>query len=497
MNDDMVKLFNPGMTISDDNFNNSMHNSKILRILRTFSAWDIYHLNDFIHSPFFNKNDQVLTLWQNIKGFAPDFDHSDLERLKVYGKIFPGESYQSAKFRHLQADMTRLLETFLVQKHREDQSEKIMLDLIRAYSVRGLEKDYEETCRKYLKKTAKKMQTGASDFLQNFEFEENRYLHAIQNRSRKQTSSVNEVMNALDRMYLARKLRYSCEVINRANILNQEYSLFLTGEITRKLQEFPHLNHPLIDLYRQTFMTLTDGEEEAHYYGLRNSLEGSFPLIDPSELNHLYAFALNYAIRQFNSGKREYGRQIFDLYKVLIEQQLIFEQGLLPVPHYKNMVAIGTRLKEYDWVGNFIETYQKFLPKEEAHNAYTYNQAYLLFARGEYRKVLKLLSSVEFTDIFYLTDARATLMRTYYELEDFDGLTYLMGSFRMLLRRDKQLSEYQRKLYLNLIKTTQLLMKYQLGEKITKEQIQAHMDKVPNIAAKGWVLEKLRELSGY
>lgn len=474
-----------------------MHNSKILRILRTFSAWDIYHLNDFVDSPFYNKNDQAIALWEYVKTYAPDFDHSDLERLNVYGQIFPGETFNHGKFRHLQTDLTRLMEKFLVVKYRENHPQEVMHDLARAYAERGLEKDYEETCRKYLKKAEARTQSETADFLREFEFEESRYLHGIQSRARNQTSTVSEVMQALDRMYLAKKLRYSCEVINRANILQEDYRLFLTDEITARLADFPHLHHPLIDLYRQTLMTLTQGEEESHYYSLRNALEESFDQIEPSELNHLYAFALNYAIRQFNSGKQEYGRQIFDLYKVLIEQHLIFEQEILPVPHYKNMVAIGTRMKEFDWVEEFIKEYQKYLPEEDAHNACTYNLAYLLFAKGEYRKVLKLLSSVEFTDIFYLTDARATLLRTYYELDDFDGLAYLQGSFRMLLRRDKQLSDYQRKLYLNLIKITQLLMKYQLGEKITLEQIQAHIDKSPNIAAKGWVLEKLKELAGH
>ncbi|MEZ4830321.1 MAG: hypothetical protein R3C61_29150 [Bacteroidia bacterium] len=114
--------------------------------------------------------------------------------------------------------------------------------------------------------------------------------------------------------------------------------------------------------------------------------------------------------------------------------------------------------------------------------------------RKEFSRVLRMLSSVEFSDVFYQTDAKTVLLRTYYELEDFDGLTYLMGSFRMFLRRNKQLSDYQRKLYLNLIKVAQILMRYRLGENITLAEIEARITKTPDIAALTWVKAKIQEL---
>lgn len=471
-----------------------MHQTKLIRLLKTFSAWEIRAFDDFVHSPFFNKNPSVTHLWELTKSQFPAFDQPVLARENVFAKVFPGEVFDEQKLRYLMTDLTRLMESFWVYRLRENDSTRYQMDLMDVFSHKDLTKDREETAARLRKTLQKQPIKKTSDLLQKFLFEENEYLSQPHARDRRHTSPVNEVMDSLDAFYLAKKLRYSCEIVNRANILQQEAHLFLTPQILQQIESFPVKDFPLIHLYHTTLLTLTDGIHENHYFTLRQQLENSLQILDKEELNHLYSFALNYAIKQFNTGKTAYGKEIFDLYKTLIENQIIFEGDILPVTHFKNMVAIGTRMKEFAWVESFIENYQKFLPESDRFNAYTYNLAYLLFEKKEFSRVLRMLSSVEFSDVFYQTDAKTVLLRTYYELEDFDGLTYLMGSFRMFLRRDKQLSDYQRKLYLNLIKVAQMLMRYRLGEKVTLEQIEQQIEKNPDIAGLNWVKAKIQEL---
>ncbi|MEZ4773974.1 MAG: hypothetical protein R3D00_12385 [Bacteroidia bacterium] len=472
-----------------------MHQTKLIRLLKTFSAWEIRAFDDFVRSPFFNKNPSVTRLWQLTKEFAPAFDQPELERKLVFTVIFPKEAFDEQKLRYLMTDLTRLIENFWVYKYRENHSVRFQQDITEVFQERNLTKDREESAAKLGKMLNKLPVRKTSDLLQKFLFEENEYLQQAHSRDRHHSSSVSQVMDSLDHLYLAKKLRYSCEVVNRANILQQEARLFLTTEILQQIDSFSAKDSPLIHLYHTTLLTLTDGANENHYFTLRQQLENSLQTLDKEELNHLYAFALNYAIKQFNTGRSEYGKEIFDLYKTLIENRIIFEGEQLPVPHFKNMVAIGTRLREFVWVESFIENYEKHLPESDRFNAYTYNLAYLLFEKKEFSRVLRMLSSVEFSDVFYQTDAKTVLLRTYYEIEDFDGLTYLMGSFRMFLRRNKQLSDYQRKLYLNLIKVTQLLMRYRLGEKVTIYQINQQIEKTPDIAGLNWVKAKIGELA--
>ena len=471
-----------------------MHQSKPIRILKSLSSWELKSLDDYIRSPFFNKNEKVIEAWEYISGFAPGFEDQKLGMEFCFKHLFPQEDYQSQKLRYVMTDLTRLIEGFLISKNLEEKPYEREFVLLDALEQRNLDKDFQETHRKLKKKILSTDPQNSDDFVDVFRIVEKGYLYGVKTQNRNDQSTVDQVVNTLDQCYLAKKLRYSCEVINRANVLNQSYELFLTKEISNVFPLFSQLHHQLIQLYFITLQTLTDGENQNHFFQLKGLLEEHSDQLSLNELRNLYAFALNYCIKKLNTGNAEFGQQIFELYQTLVEKRIIFEDGKLPVPHFKNTVAIGTRMKEYDWVEAFIEKYHHFLPEEEAKNAYTYNMAYLQFARGNYSQVKRLLSAVEFTDVFYQTDAKTTLIKTYYELEEFEPLIYLLGSFKVYLKRNKQISDYQRKLYLNLVRITQALVKYQLGEKITVAQIKEKMDKLPNMAAKQWVAQKVGKL---
>ncbi|MEZ4830323.1 MAG: hypothetical protein R3C61_29160 [Bacteroidia bacterium] len=89
-----------------------MHQTKLIRLLKTFSAWEIRAFDDFVRSSFFNKNHSVTRLWQLTKEFAPAFDQPELERKLVFTVIFPEESFDEQNSRYLMTDLTRLIENF-------------------------------------------------------------------------------------------------------------------------------------------------------------------------------------------------------------------------------------------------------------------------------------------------------------------------------------------------------------------------------------------------
>ena len=471
-----------------------MQNSKLLRILKTFSAWELRSFDDYVHSPFFNKNEKVCEFWVYIQQYAPDFADRDLSMEAAFRQMFGNIPYDAQAFRYLLTDLTRLCEGFLAYKTwQEDESAK-QRHLIQVYQERRLEKYYLAKSRKLHKKLLTEAPRSTHDYIQRFIFLEEQYLSEL-NRGRSASKyNLQEVMESLDQFYLAKKLRYSSELINRTNVYNESHQIFLISEILTSIQQFPELRTELIELYLKTLLTLIEKEEESHYFSLKEGLEKQLDHLEQAELGHLYAFALNYCIKKLNSGKQAYAREIFDLFKVLVENRIIFIHGQLPTAHYKNIVAIGTRLQEFSWTEQFIDEYRNFLPESEAFNAYTYNQAYLLFAKKAYSEVMRLLSRVEFSDVFYQLDGKTILIKTYYELEEWDALMYLLGSFRIYIRRNKKVSETYRKLYLNLIYLVRMMVRYQLGEKVSLEQIQQQIEARPDVAAGSWIKAKAQEL---
>ncbi|MEL7533759.1 MAG: hypothetical protein AAFN10_20770, partial [Bacteroidota bacterium] len=170
---------------------------------------------------------------------------------------------------------------------------------------------------------------------------------------------------------------------------------------------------------------------------------------------------------------------------------LLPKGGNLEDNHYKNLVALGTRLKQYEWTEDFIESYRERLNPEVQENAYRYNLAYLLMAQSQYSRVLRLLAQVEFTNVFYQLGAKTILARVYYETEEYESLLMLLKNFRAYLSREKSLSPQQRILYQNFIRVLKLMTRYQAGENVLRSKIEKTIAQYAELAAKQWLEEKM------
>ncbi|MEM7368587.1 MAG: hypothetical protein AAF587_08275 [Bacteroidota bacterium] len=448
-------------------------------------------LDKYLRSPFFNQRPAILKLWELIQPCHPDFSDPLLDRTALSRHLFDREQEDLQALRYLFSDLTKLCDGFLAYQTWQSKTTEVQLHLLQAYDQRGLSKYYDTYSKKVEHHLISPVPDSTETFTKRFLFREQQHLSDQNAQARGSAYPVETVIESLDQLYLAKKLRYSCEGINRANVFQEQSQMFLIQPLTVELASFPHLHSPLIDLYLLAFQTLAKDNHEPAYFQLKNGLTQAPKELNRAELRNLYSLALNYCIKRLNQGHEPFAREIFDLYKTLVRERIIYEQNALAVAHFKNIVTLGARLKEFEWTENFIETYQSDLAVEQASNAVAYNLANLLFAKGDFRRVLQLLRSVEFTDVFLQMDAKSILVKTYFELEDYDGLGYLLSSFKMILRRDKRLSSYQHRLYSNLIKFTRLLIRFQLDHTVTLAYIEDQLKKHPDIAGGSWIREKL------
>ena len=153
---------------------------------------------------------------------------------------------------------------------------------------------------------------------------------------------------------------------------------------------------------------------------------------------------------------------------------------------------IGLRSGNSEWVKQFILDKTRDLAEKEQQNAFTYNMAYYQFSTGDYRGAMKLLQQVEFTDLYYQLDMRSVLLKCYFETGDEDALGYHLSAFRIFLLRHKEVSEYQRIIYKNLIKFTGMLSRYAYNRK-KLEELQQQIEDKKQVADINWIRKKVSE----
>ena len=90
-----------------------MKKSKLIDLLKTFSEAELQKLLEFIHTPFFNKNEKVRKLGAHVISYAPDFDHIDLDKKEVYFFLFGDRPYKDLQINNIISDLLQLAYEYL------------------------------------------------------------------------------------------------------------------------------------------------------------------------------------------------------------------------------------------------------------------------------------------------------------------------------------------------------------------------------------------------
>src|SRR3972149_7227775 len=101
-----------------------MEKSKLISLLKTFNKDEIKSFNDFVSSPFFNKEKVLIRLTGYLQNNHPDYNNSGIEKEKVYSFLYPGKNYSDGLMRNVISDLYRLAEEFLAVNNLRNNSIK-------------------------------------------------------------------------------------------------------------------------------------------------------------------------------------------------------------------------------------------------------------------------------------------------------------------------------------------------------------------------------------
>jgi hypothetical protein len=469
-----------------------MENSKITGILKTFSRKEMTDFGQFLHADFFCINENIRKLFQELSSYYPDFKGDGLKKEALHRVIFGRMAYDDKKIRYLLTDLTRHAEDFLSFKAFDADAQQKKVLLSRELTKRDCEKAYFHHYQE-LQEPPTPIRDAAFYF-NRYQAELDHLTYEIPRQKRKAQITVASVTANLDKFYIARKLQLCCEIFNVQNVMHVDHQVLLLDELLEYLRMNPMDDAPVISIYYQILMTLMFSDDEKHFEKLCSELLLHEKKITHSELRDMYQYVLNYCIKKINLGNLNYQQTLFDTYKTILNNKVIFVDDYLSQWDFKNICTIGFRLKEFAWAGEFIEKFHLFIRNADRDNAFLYNKAYLHFHLGEFNTSLNLLQKVNFTDLYYQIDTRAMILKIYYELDDHEALRYHLQAFKIFLNRNKLVSAYQRTIYSNLVKYTWKLVRNQ-SRRSKLQALQNEIGENRSTADLQWLLKKTGELT--
>lgn len=471
-----------------------MQNSKLYSILYKFDKYEQNRLRKFLTSPYFNRNDALVKLFDLLVTHINERSTEELEKAELWSKIYIGESYDDVLFRKNCSDLLKLIEDFLAQQVYEENPIYQATYLIEAVAKKKLDKLYNSTMKTARRLTEQQHYRTAGYYLSQYQVEKNYF--DILGLEHDRTTKKNEeaILNNLDRFYIAEKLRFACSVMSQKILVSHEYDLLLMDEIVSEIQRKNFDDVPPVAVYYQIYLTYLDSENTEHYFRLMSILEKFGDSFPRNEEEFIYQAALNYCVKKLNQGSRQFLEEYFNVFMILLEKELLLNDGELSPWHFRNIVVIALRLGKTEWTEKFIQNYKSFLPINMRENAVSFNTAQLFFSQKRFDKVVELLRTVEYEDLTYNLNSKTMLLSTYYETDEIEPLYSLMESFRTYLNRHKDFSAAKRKPYLNLIKFTKQLTRISPGDKKALEKLKQEVEEVKDISSLNWLREKIAEL---
>lgn len=477
-----------------------MVNGKLATLLNRLKGDKLVSFQKYVDSPFFNEKKDLSRLYDYLKNCLPltreKYPDKEAFKQQVWAALYPSKPYDDVRFRRMVSDLTQLFYGFLSMQSFRSEEMDGEIALLETLNTVALEKHFNGILRKVEKKQEESTKRNADFFFRSFQLVTIRHKNLEKKGGKYIDLDIMERADFyLDCFFIIQKLKYYCDYLGYRNFLKIDGKEPPDFQVLEQIQGSPFLEEPAIHLFFLATKMLREPDEESFFINLRDGLYRNAAVLDFEEQRTLFTHLINYCIHlKINRGKTDFYQELFQIYSRALDLEILQEDRVLPVNHYKNLITLGLHLREFEWVESFIRNYSSLLPDEHQENAIKYNLAILHYHKEEYEKTIELLRDVELRDISLSLGSKLYLLRSYFELGEFVALDFLIDSFRIYLRRNRFLSRDVVQQYLNILRFTKKLAGLSADQPAKLRQLHHDISVCKNVAIKSWLLEKVDEM---
>jgi len=465
----------------------------LYEVLQTFTKPDLRRFGKFVRSPFFTHRSEMERMYTLLAHcWYREKPLPDKELL--FRKSFPDRPYDDLLLRATMSDLRELMEEFLIWQGLRANETGAKLALAAAFRERNLGKLFQQTRRKLEIRMQENTIRNADFHRQVLDFQVE--IAKFQSRTvRTGELPLQDISDSIDILYLAEKLRHTCTQISHQAVFKTSYAFGLLPQVLDQVEHGGFLEVPAIALYYYCYRFLTEQHSLGYFQKFRVELQQNGHFFPDTELKELYLLAINYCIRKINEGADPFTREGWELYREGLEKGFLLENKRLSPFTFNNIAAFGIKLGLYAEVEQFIRAYNNFLEPALQESLLSFNLARLEYKRGHHHAALRLLQTADFKDLVNNIIAKTLLLKIYFELQEFDLLESHLDTFRQFIRR-RELSDYHRRNYLNIITLVKKISALRPGDRAEMTLLRTEIGQTEVLTEREWLLEQLERKNG-
>lgn len=473
-----------------------MVNTKLISLLKSFSRSEMLRFRDFVSSPFYNKNQAVIKLYEEVIKFYPEFDPEQCREEIVFKKMFGKEKYNYFKLKNIISDLYQLSVMFLKLTALEKRGIDNEINLLNEYHERKLD-------NLYLQK-----EKQINRHLEGIKIRDEFYYQTLYQMARVNTShykfiksgyTFNLIQNEFD-IYLQYTLivllRNYSKMLTHKNHGNVEFKMDMFEIIMDFIRDNEFENNPSCRIYKQLIQVELYKKEKD--YRLLMELKDRFIAnLSTEDIYYVLLVANSYAVYRLKLGDESFYIDRFRILREMIDRKIQLPEYVLFV-NFINTYTAACNAGEYEWAEDFMKTFQKGItPPEELHNTISFCKGYLAYRKEDYEKALEYFSKTNFRLFLVKVMVKSYSVRIYYEMDLIEQTFSAIDAFRHYLKSEKLIAGEQKSAHYEFLKNLNELTKLKEEGIKNKSDVKLIMLKkqIKNMSsnplgAKNWLIDK-------
>ncbi|HQY53578.1 MAG TPA: hypothetical protein PLD63_14530 [Ignavibacteria bacterium] len=478
-----------------------MKDHSLIKLLRTFSGEEIKEFGEFISNSYYNKRKAVKKLYDIIRKQYPDFNEKNIDKKNIYQLIFPDKKYSESSFSVIIHYLHDLAKRFITLKKFEENTFEYNFNLESELFDRKQTGNPGKILEKYLK------ELDPSNYLSD-DYYKHKYRLKFEAMFYLIESNYGVYEKFLDKLdfqgmykdfhyhYLIKSMRLYLNLLNTEKIYNRIYDKDRFGKMMENIEsEIGNFEDaPIVKIYYYLIRMLIEESNDEFYFKVKEILNGISYKINIDDLAEIYINMQNFCKRKLSEGKQNFLREEFDILSKQLEAKTYLVNGNMHSIFYRNAVNIALKLKEHEWVKNFISIFKEDLQKEYRESNFLYCSAQYEFYVKNYDTSLEMLSKLKLDEVYLKYEVKILQMMIYFETDSHENLFSLLETYRHFLKNNEMLPGKKKKLYLNFYKYLNKLVNIKKKKDRSElREIKKMLESEAIVNNKDWLMKKIDE----
>ena len=475
-----------------------MHNTKIIKLMKSLNQNEIKQFKDFVYSPAFNKNKNVIKLFDELKKSYPKFESDDLAEEIIYGKVFPKDKFDYFKLKNTTSDLFGIGKEFLsyiAYKRNNINKEICLLEELRK---RNLDNIFEQTYKTAVKQNEESKVKDENYIYHKLNLTEEKISFYVPKEPNENIHLQQDKLELFIRYSLIKFLKFYDIMLHEEKQNNYKYNMGMFEEVLKYIENNKIDDNPTLLVYYNIIL-LEKERKDKYFYELKGLMEKYKEELSAYDRYMIFLHMNGHCAQVFNADSRtDLLREQFELVKEKIKCDFN-ELGKILYPDFLNEVKIAIRVNEFNWAEDYIIRFSERL-EEEKESTLNFCYGFINYKKGNLDEALKLFSKTYFSIFIIKVQVKIFQLQIYFEKEYFDQAVSMIDSFKHYLKREKTIKENFKESFYEFLRLTNDLIKlksnyYSNDKDFYKEKLKNEINNVKNnqFGIKIWLDEKIKD----